>query len=62
MPKRASRSALPRATQRKPMPLISATPKNSSAAVAAHARNGIVEAGMKEFTSAVYRTKCAKSP
>ena len=52
-PKMASNNALPRATQRGQTPRINASPSDSSAAVAAQARNGIVDAGMKDFTFAV---------
>ena len=44
MPNSTSNAALPRAVQRGQMPRISATPRKNSAAVAAQARNGIVEA------------------
>ena len=62
VPNKNNNTALPRATQTRQIPKIKAIPKKSSAIVAAHARNGIVDAGMKEFTWAVYCTKCAKSP
>ncbi len=50
MPNSASRTALPSATQRGQTPRINATPKLNSAAVAAHAKNGMVNAGMNELT------------
>jgi hypothetical protein len=53
VPNKINRTALPKATQTRQIPTIKAMPKNSSAMVAAHARNGIVEGGMKEFTLAV---------
>ena len=55
VPNKSSRMELPRAAQRSQMPSTRARPNASSATVADHARNGIVEAGMKEFTCAVYR-------
>jgi hypothetical protein len=53
IPNNASNTALPNATHRGHTPNINATPKNNSAAVAAHARYGIEYAGMNEFTFAV---------
>ena len=53
VPKSTSKSALASATQRRQIPINSATPRENSAAVAAQARNGIEDAGMKEFTLAV---------
>ena len=53
---------LPRAAQRSQIPNTRGRPNENSAAVAAHARKGIVDAGMKELTLAVYATKPAKLP
>jgi hypothetical protein len=53
VPNTINSTALPRATQTRQIPKIKVMPKKSSAAVAAHARNGIVDAGMNEFTLAV---------
>jgi len=53
VPNNTSSSALPSATQRSQTPVIKAIPSTSSATVAAQARNGMVNAGMKEFTWAV---------
>ena len=53
VPNRRSRSALPSAAQRSRTPRINATPRTSSATVAAQARNEMVDAGMNEFTSRV---------
>ena len=50
VPKIAKSNALPSALQRGHNPAIRSTPSTNSATVAAHARNGIVEAGMKELT------------
>lgn len=62
MPNTANNKALPKATRRGHTPNIKAIPRTNSAAVAVQARNGMVKAGMKEFTSAVYLTKFAKFP
>src|ERR1700727_668037 len=61
-PKRRSKVVAPKAPQRGQIPTISAIPSISSAAVAAHARNGIMKAGMKEFTWPVYSVNLAKFP
>ena len=53
VPNKINNTALPIATHTRQIPKIKAMPKKSSAAVAAHARNRIVEAGMKELTMAV---------
>jgi len=53
VPNKINNPALPRAIQTRQTPKIKVMPKKSSAAVAAHARNGIVDGGMKEFTLAV---------
>jgi len=53
VPNRISSAAAPSATHTRQIPTIKAIPKKSSATVAAHARNGIVDGGMKEFTWAV---------
>jgi hypothetical protein len=42
--------AAPNASQRSGIPIISVMPSDNSAAVAAQARNGIMNAGMKELT------------
>src|ERR1700722_11640167 len=60
--KRKRRAAAPKATQRVQRPRIRRMPSESSAIVAVHARNGMMTAGMKEFTSAVYFVKLAKFP
>jgi hypothetical protein len=52
VPNRTSSSALASAIQRGQIPIMSVTPRNNSAAVAAQARNGIVDAGMKEVAVA----------
>ena len=62
VPNKINNTALPRATQTRQIPKIRAIPKKNSAIVAAYAKNGIAEGGMKEFTLPVYRTKPAKSP
>lgn len=53
VPKKVNNTALPIATHTRQIPKIKAMPKKSSAAVAAQARNGIVEVGMNEFTLVV---------
>lgn len=50
VPKRNNSPAAPSATQRRQTPRINPMPSDNSAAVAAQARKGIVNAGMKEFT------------
>lgn len=62
VPKRKSSVAAPNATQRSRIPIISVMPSDNSAAVAAQATNGIMNAGMKELTCAVYCVKVAKFP
>ena len=60
VPKGKSSVAALSATQRSRIPMISVMPSDNSAAVAAQARNGIMNAGMKELTCAVYCVKVAK--
>ena len=62
VPNRINNTAVPRATHTRHTPTIRAMPKKSSAPVAAQAKTGIVDDGMKEFTLAVYRTNPAKFP
>lgn len=62
VPKRKSNVAAPKATHRGQIPITSAMPSDSSAAVAAQARNGMMNADMKELTWAVYCVKLAKFP
>ena len=61
-PNKASSTALQKETQRAQMPAMSATPSAISAMVDAQARKGMLNAGMKELTLAVYRSKLAKFP
>ena len=56
MPNIVSNAALPYAAQRTQSSSTSNTPKLSAAIVAALARNGIVRAGIKEFTSPTHFT------
>src|SRR5260221_12724580 len=60
VPNKASNNAAASATKRAQIPRTKATPRKVSATVAAQARNGIVNAGMKELTSAAYSRKCLK--
>ena len=53
VPKSISRSALARAVQRSHTPANRKIPRTNSAIVAVHARNGIEDGGMNEFTLAV---------
>src|SRR5579863_3479192 len=62
VPNSISRAAVARAIHFRQMPTRRAIPSPSSAAVDVHARNGIVHAGINEFTSAVYLTKFWKLP
>ena len=53
VPNRTSSPAAASATKRSQIPRINVMPRKVSAIVAAQARNGIVNAGMKELTFAV---------
>jgi hypothetical protein len=53
---------MPRATQRGQISIIRAMPRDGSAAVADHAKNGMVNVGMKELTSAAAREVVEVSP
>jgi len=53
VPNNSNSTVLAMPTHTRQIPNIKAMPKKSSASVAAHARNGIVEGGMNEFTLAV---------
>src|ERR1700741_1836668 len=60
VPNRTSSPAAASATKRSQIPRIKVMPRKVSAIVAAQARNGIVNAGIKELTFAVYSIKCLK--
>src|SRR5580704_17761047 len=62
IPNRKRSAAALKATQRVQRPRINKRPSESSAIVAVHARNGMIDAGRKEFTSPVYFSKLPKFP